>query len=114
MLNTFISFRGTPTGLWLADELINVFGITEKLDGENAQRIYDELEEKLAQPEFRPRALFERFNIEVLCTTDAATDGRWIITGLFTTRVGHPFAPPFAPTLWSIWTRRGGERTSTN
>jgi glucuronate isomerase len=70
----FHLFRGTPTGLWLADELINVFGVTEKLTGASAQRIYDHLAERLAQPEYTPRALFERFNITVLCTTDAATD----------------------------------------
>ncbi len=51
-----------------------MFGIDAKIDGTNAQMIYDLLVEKLAQPEFRPRALFERFNIEVLATTDAATD----------------------------------------
>ncbi len=70
----FYLFRGTPTGLWLADEMTNVFGIEEKLTGESAQRIYDDLEEKLASPEFSPRALFDRFDVEVLCTTDAATD----------------------------------------
>ncbi len=70
----FHLFRGTPTGLWLADELTSVFGITEKLNGENAGRIYDALTDKLADPAFSPRAFFERFNIEVLCTTDAATD----------------------------------------
>lgn len=70
----FHLFRGTPTGLWLSDELVNVFGITEKPTGESAQRIYDQLEERLAQPEFAPRALFEGFNVEALCTTDAATD----------------------------------------
>src|SRR5215207_3678899 len=70
----FHQFRGTPTGLWLADELINVFGVTEKLTSASAQRIYDHLAERLAQPEYTPRALFERFNITVLCTTDAATD----------------------------------------
>jgi glucuronate isomerase len=70
----FYLFRGTPTGLWLADELINVFGVTEKLTSASAQRIYDHLSERLAQPEYTPRALFERFNITVLCTTDAATD----------------------------------------
>lgn len=70
----FALFRGTPTGLWLAAELRDVFGIEERLDGANAQRIYDELAAKLAQPEFTPRALFARFNIAVLCTTDAATD----------------------------------------
>jgi glucuronate isomerase len=67
-------FRGTPSGLWLAQELYDVFGIEDKLTAETAQAIYDELEARLALPEFRPRALFERFNIEVLCTTDAAGD----------------------------------------
>jgi glucuronate isomerase len=70
----FYLFRGTPTGVWLAHELIEVFGVEQKLTGETAQAIYDQIAEKLAAPEFRPRALFERFNIEVLCTTDAATD----------------------------------------
>jgi glucuronate isomerase len=70
----FFLFRGTPTGLWLADELIDVFGVEEKLDGKNAQRIYDDLEAQLARPEFAPRALLQRFKIEVLCTTDSATD----------------------------------------
>jgi glucuronate isomerase len=70
----FHLFRGTPTGLWLADELIEVFGVEEKLDGASAQRIYDHLEAQLARPEFAPRTLFERFKIEVLCTTDSAAD----------------------------------------
>ena len=67
-------FRGTPTGLWLDAELHELFGIRRKLTGESAQAIYDELLAKLATPEFRPRALFERFNIEVLATTDRASD----------------------------------------
>jgi len=67
-------FRGTPTGAWLDYELDEVFGVRERLAGETAARIYDEIVEKLKSPEFRPRALFERFNIEVLATTDAATD----------------------------------------
>jgi glucuronate isomerase len=70
----FYLFRGTPSGVWLNNELHNVFGIQKKLNGETAQEIYSEIAEKLASPEFRPRKLFERFNIEVLCTTDAATD----------------------------------------
>ncbi len=70
----FYLFRGTPSGLWLATELVELFGVDERLDGESAQRIYDHLEAQLARPEFAPRALLDRFNIEVLCTTDAATD----------------------------------------
>lgn len=67
-------FRGTPTGAWLDYELQEVFGIPSSVDAENASRVYDEILEKLSSPEFRPRALFERFNLEVLATTDAATD----------------------------------------
>jgi glucuronate isomerase len=67
-------FRGTPSGMWLQDELHFVFGVNEKLNSANAQAIYDHIDAKLKSPEFRPRTLYERFNIEVLCTTDAATD----------------------------------------
>ncbi len=67
-------FRGTPSGAWLDYELCEVFGIRDPLSGATATRIHDQIVEKLASPEFRPRALFERFNIEVLATTDAATD----------------------------------------
>jgi glucuronate isomerase len=70
----FHLFRGTPSGLWLADELASVFGVDELPAAGNADRLYDALAEKLASPEFRPRRLFERFNIEVLSTTDAAAD----------------------------------------
>jgi glucuronate isomerase len=70
----FHLFRGTPSGAWLTHELHEVFGIEEKLNGETAQDIYDALEARLSTPQYRPRALFERFNIEVLATTDAATD----------------------------------------
>ena len=67
-------FRATPTGIWIRDELADVFGITRKLNSANAMAIYDEIAAQLASDEFRPRALYERFNIEVLATTDAATD----------------------------------------
>ena len=70
----FYLFRGTPSGMWIAHELVDVFGVTEKPTGENAQEIYDQISAQLATPEFRPRTLFERFNIEVMSTTDAATD----------------------------------------
>jgi glucuronate isomerase len=70
----FHLFRGTPTGVWLTDEFAEVFGITEKLTGDNAQEVYDHIDRKLKSPEFKPRKLFEQFNIEVLCTTDAASD----------------------------------------
>lgn len=67
-------FRGTPTGLWLREELAQLFGIAETLNGRNAQRLYNQIAEQLQSPAFKPRRLYEQFNIEVLCTTDAATD----------------------------------------
>ncbi len=70
----FHLFRVTPTGIWLTEELVNGFGISEKLSSTNAQLIYDQIAEKLSTNEMSPRQLFERFNIEVLCSTDKATD----------------------------------------
>ena len=70
----FHLFRGTPTGLWLTLELEGLFDVQETLDGDNADRIYDRIQARLAQPGYRPRALFERFNLHTLATTDAATD----------------------------------------
>jgi glucuronate isomerase len=72
--DNFYLFRGTPTGMWLAHELVSVFDITDKLTTGSAQAIYDQIAARLASPEFSPRRLFERFNIEVLSTTDTATD----------------------------------------
>ena len=66
-------FRGTPTSLWLRDELQDIFGIDMKISSANAQELYSAIAEKLRQPEFQLRRLFERFNIEVLATTDPAT-----------------------------------------
>jgi glucuronate isomerase len=70
----FFLFRGTPSGIWLTHALSEVFGVDEKPDASNAEQLFDSLSEKLSSPEFSPRQLFERFNIEVICTTDAATD----------------------------------------
>ncbi len=70
----FFLFRGTPTGIWITHALHDVFGVEHKLGGDTAQEIYDQIADCLTRPEFRPRRLFDRFNIEVLTTTDAATD----------------------------------------
>jgi glucuronate isomerase len=72
--DNFYLFNGTPSGAWLSYEFNIVFGICEKLSGNNAQKFYDRLQEKIKSPEFLPRTLFERFKIEVLSTTDAASD----------------------------------------
>ncbi|MDG4791412.1 glucuronate isomerase [Micromonospora sp. WMMD1102] len=67
-------FRGTPSRLWLEETFRNVFGIGSRFSPETADEIYDSIAAQLSQPEFRPRALFERFNIEVLATTESPLD----------------------------------------
>ncbi len=67
-------FRGTPTRLWLDYSFSTLFGLTDRLSPKNADEYYDIIARKLQTPEFLPRALFERFRIEVLATTDAAFD----------------------------------------
>src|SRR5664279_5087248 len=67
-------FRGTPTRIWLDHAFNTVFGIDERLTSESADRYFDRINECLAQPAFRPRALFERFNIEVIATTESPLD----------------------------------------
>jgi glucuronate isomerase len=67
-------FRGTPTRSWLDYEFQELFGLTERLSEKTADLYYDTIAARLQTPEFRPRALYERFNLEVLATTDAPTD----------------------------------------
>ncbi len=67
-------FRGTPTRLWLDWVLSAVFETEAPLTAANADRTFDRIAERLSQPAFRPRALFERFGIEVLATTESPLD----------------------------------------
>ncbi len=67
-------FRGTPTRVWLDHAFHETFGIRERVSAESADRIFDQINGCLATPEFRPRALFERFNIEVIATTESPLD----------------------------------------
>lgn len=67
-------FRGTPTRLWLDFTFAQTFGIHETLHAENADSFYDSMAAQLKSSAFLPRALYDRFRIEVLATTDAATD----------------------------------------
>jgi glucuronate isomerase len=67
-------FRGTPTRLWMDNVLSSLFGIDEPIDAATADRSYDRIAERLAEPDYRPRALFERFNIEAIATTEGALD----------------------------------------
>jgi len=72
--DNFYLYRATPSGMWLEHSLESVFGVSEKLTGESAGRLYDQIDAALKAPEFTPRALFKQLRIEVLATTDAAAD----------------------------------------
>jgi glucuronate isomerase len=67
-------FRGTPTRMWLDFVFNQLFGMKALLCEKNADEYYDAISAELQKPEFRPRALFDRFKIALLATTDAAVD----------------------------------------
>ena len=67
-------FRGTPTGFWLNTILSDIFGIRERLSSKNAQSVYESIDGMLHTEAFSPRRLFEHYQVEVLCTTDSASD----------------------------------------
>lgn len=71
-------FRGTPSRLWLDHAFETLFDVTERLSADNADAVYDRIAERLATDAYRPRALFERFRIEAIATTESPLDDlRW-------------------------------------
>jgi glucuronate isomerase len=122
LANNWHLFRGTPSRMWLTHTLHDLFGVAERLTSESADRIYDRIAECLVQPAFRPRALFERFGIEVLATTESPLDllphhrklrgsgwkGR-VITAFRPDPVVNPEVPGFAANV-----ARLGEITGEN
>jgi glucuronate isomerase len=68
------AFRGTPSRFWLEAELAEIFGVTVRPSASTADAIYDQVAATMARPDFRPRALLQRFGIEVLATTDDPCD----------------------------------------
>ena len=70
----FYLFRGTPSQLWLEHVFSEVFGLQYRLNEHTADAYYDHINEALQTEAFRPRALFDRFNIECLATTESPLD----------------------------------------
>ncbi|WP_211254722.1 glucuronate isomerase [Knoellia aerolata] len=92
------AFRGTSSRFWLESVLSDVFGLSQRPSAESADALYDAISAALATPEFRPRALAERFGISVLATTDDPTDSLEHHRALaedpgFATRVAPTFRP---------------------
>ena len=67
-------FRGTPSRMWLDWVFAEAFGMEVQLDADTSDLYYDSITEKLASDAFRPRALFDRFGIEVIATTESPLD----------------------------------------
>lgn len=72
--DNYYLFRGTPTRIWLDHSFANLFGIDEPLNSATASRYYGHISDCLSQDGFRPRALYERFNLEVIATTESPLD----------------------------------------
>ncbi|WP_029069487.1 glucuronate isomerase [Jonesia quinghaiensis] len=99
-------FDGTASGYWLTHELVTVFGITDTPNAANAADIYAAIADVIATPQFRPRALMETFNIEVLATTDDPLDPLDAHVTLardprFTPRVIPTFRPDVYTKFWN-------------
>ncbi len=90
-------FAGTASGYWLEEELTQVLGVQEPLLPATADAIYDEIAVRLAEPAFRPRALFDRFGIEVLATTDDPLDDLAAHGALRATGLTGRVVPTFRP-----------------
>jgi glucuronate isomerase len=67
-------YRGTPVRYWLESELVEIFDVAVRPSAATADLLYDHIAERLAQDAYRPRALFDRFRISVLATTDDPCD----------------------------------------
>ena len=90
-------FRGTPSRYWLEHALVEVFGVDLVPSADTADAIYDRIADCVADPDFRPRALLDRFNIEVISTTDAATSELEHHAKLAADGLGERVLPTFRP-----------------
>jgi glucuronate isomerase len=93
----YFLFRGTPSRLWLDFAFQELFGMTERLSEKTADLYYDTIDAALRTPEFLPRALFERFNIEVMSTTDSPLDSLEDIKAIRDSGWNHRIVPAFRP-----------------
>lgn len=63
-----------PLYHWTHLELKTAFGIDKILKPSTAREIFDECNEKLAQPEYTARGFMRRYGVECVCTTDDPID----------------------------------------
>ena len=90
LAENFHLFRGTPSALWLNHVFSDVFGLDVALGAETADHYFDAIGEALTTEAFRPRALLDRFNIEVIATTESRSTPPGAPCGDPGQRLGRP------------------------
>ncbi|MEV0157142.1 glucuronate isomerase [Micromonospora sp. NPDC050686] len=90
-------FRGTPSRYWLEHEIVEILKIDVAPGPDTADLLYDLIEARLAEPAFRPRALLDVFNIELISTTDPATSTLTDHARLHADGLGARVVPTFRP-----------------
>ena len=90
-------YRGTPTRYWLEHVFVEVFGLSARPSAQTADVLYDEIVAKLDTDEFRPLALFDRFDLEIVATTDPATATLTDHAALAERGWGERVVPTFRP-----------------
>ncbi len=115
--DNFELFSGTPSGLWIAATLSDVFEFEGRLSKANAQAVYDQVATRLESADFAPRALLDRFGIELLATTDSAEADlephRRLRTDGLADRVRPTFRPEAVSTLGAAGWRASLNRLET-
>lgn len=100
-------YRGTPSRFWLEHELVEVFGVQLVPSAETADAIYDQIAAVVAQPDFRPLQLLDRFNIEVISSTDPASSDLGFHHDLAQRGYGARVLPTFRPDAVACLDRAG-------
>lgn len=90
-------FRGTPTRFWMETVLVDIFGVNERPSPETADGIYDQVHAAINRPDFRPRALLDRFDIDIIGTTDPAWASLAHHAALADVGLGHRVVPTLRP-----------------
>jgi glucuronate isomerase len=90
-------YRGTPSRYWLEHELVEIFGVDLVPSAQTADTIYDQIAARIAEPDFRPQQLLDRFSIELISTTDPATSDLRHHANLAGQGLGTRIIPTFRP-----------------
>ncbi|MBU1101883.1 MAG: glucuronate isomerase [Bacteroidetes bacterium] len=95
--DNFHLFLGTPSGCWLTYEFSKIFGFEERLNGSNAQKLYDKISEKIEEDSFVPSKLMKEFNINLITTTDPAYDSLDTHSKILKSKLDFKIIPSFRP-----------------